>query len=113
MKHPNHEKELEQFEKDVRDSLLKLEQTVEVTPPSILELEQLVDTIQTDQKKMLYQELLLFWGIALFIVSIVLWGYANFFFITFLVQIAMIVCLTGYFFYRLKKSSLLKKGILK
>ncbi|MDE5412607.1 YxlC family protein [Alkalihalobacterium chitinilyticum] len=111
MKHPNNNKELEQFEKDVRNSLLKLEHNVDVTPPSILELEQLVETVQSEQKKKLYQELLLFWGIALVIVSCALWGYANFFFITFLGQIAIIVCVSGYFFYRLKPP--LRKGIQK
>ncbi|WP_216828313.1 YxlC family protein [Alkalihalobacterium elongatum] len=99
----NHEKELNKLKKDLHGSLLELEQNIKVTPPSLCELEQLVETVQTEQKKKLYQELIIFWAIAIFVITLVLWSYVNFFFITFVGQLAIISCLFGYFLYRLKK----------
>ncbi|WP_078430324.1 YxlC family protein [Alkalihalobacterium alkalinitrilicum] len=104
------EKKLEPFEQEIHNSLNKLEQNFEVTPPSILELEQLVETVQTNQKKKLYQELLLFWGIAIFVIALVLWSYANFFIVIFMGQIAIVACLIGYFYYSLRKNWSIRKG---
>ncbi|WP_035179789.1 YxlC family protein [Alkalihalobacterium bogoriense] len=66
-------------EKKIVEALYKMESTIKEQPPTVQNFEHLIVKVQAEQKQKLIKELFIFWFISLFILFIVIWGYAHFF----------------------------------